>query len=152
MTTKNVGCGCERHSNYAFGSGFGPVQNPFNITPGPMNQEPDYRSGSGQSPNLNPTIGPVRSKFGPNHGSEPDHGIATPYTTCHRTHDGVVETQNAVGRYVKFSSLDPADHLLTSSCDPCNTPNELCSTPKACRSLHATFPERFAPRAHIARW
>ncbi|KAF8490324.1 hypothetical protein F5888DRAFT_1638120 [Russula emetica] len=60
-----------------FGSGFRPVQNRFNITPGPENQEPDYWSSPGQSPNLNPKISLVRSKSGPNHGSEPDRSITS---------------------------------------------------------------------------
>jgi hypothetical protein len=75
MKLSAVQCSCS-------GSGFGPVQNPFNITPGPTNREPDYRSGSEQILNLNPKIGPVRSKSGPNHGSEPDRGIASHRRRC----------------------------------------------------------------------
>jgi len=60
-----------------FGSGFGPVQNPFSKTLGPTNREPDHRSGPGQSPNLNPKIGPVWSKSSLNYSSESDHDIAS---------------------------------------------------------------------------
>ncbi|KAN0109362.1 hypothetical protein V8E52_009406 [Russula decolorans] len=85
--------------------GFRPVQNWFNKTPGPMNQEPDHRSGPGQSPNLDPKIGPVRSKSGPNHGSEPDCDIANyepPYESeshlkyAHKTHYRIVFKEKGI--------------------------------------------------------
>jgi len=40
-----------------------------------LNTEPDLRSGSAISLNLDPNLGPVRTGSGSNRGSEPNHGI-----------------------------------------------------------------------------
>jgi hypothetical protein len=54
----------------SFGSGFGPVQNPFGHNPLAPDLEPDHRSGSSLSLNLGPDHGQVRLGSGSNHGSE----------------------------------------------------------------------------------
>ena len=53
-----------------------PIQNPFNKNPGPLNREPDHRSGSSQILNLELNHGQVRLGSGSNHGSEPNLSIS----------------------------------------------------------------------------
>ncbi|KAF8486614.1 hypothetical protein F5888DRAFT_1640086 [Russula emetica] len=114
-----------------FGSGFRPVQNRFNITPGPENREPDYRSGPGQSPDLNPKIGPVRSKSSPNHGSEPDHSITTSETigsSCSCKCNGPIRGHQQHLAHSRASAARPKNIMgpsetIGSSCScKCNGP------------------------------
>jgi hypothetical protein len=66
----------------SFGSGFGPVQNPFGHNPLALDLEPDHRSGSSLSLNLGPDHGQVRLGSGSNHGSELNLTIPT----AHQVH------------------------------------------------------------------
>jgi hypothetical protein len=70
------------------------IQNAFKKTPGPLDREPDHRSGSPQGINLGLNHGQVRLGSGSNQGSEPNLTIPTLPTKFYDASQNTIFTSN----------------------------------------------------------